>query len=194
MASSVALVAFESTWTIMVIVAFKTQRLTSAVMFLLPVPCSTSTFITGASSLILSSSRCSTILDYVANLLVISALYSARPIMVKVALIAQRARDAGFLWERVGKVMGSSWSSGGVVRSEEEAVAGLAGENGVKSAGLNVGGRQGTVVGKVMGSSWHSGGVVRSREEAVAGLAGENGVKSAGLNVGEDMVLFGNFT
>nr|GEX23376.1 hypothetical protein [Tanacetum cinerariifolium] len=55
------------------------------------------------------------------------------------------ARDAGFLWERVGKVMGSSWSSGGVVRSGEEAVAGLARENGVNSVGLNVGGRQGTV-------------------------------------------------
>nr|GEY03814.1 hypothetical protein [Tanacetum cinerariifolium] len=41
----------------------------------------TSIFITGASSLILSSSRCSTILDYVANLLVISALYSALPTM-----------------------------------------------------------------------------------------------------------------
>nr|GEZ98458.1 hypothetical protein [Tanacetum cinerariifolium] len=40
------------------------------------------------------------------------------------------ARDAEFLWERVGKVMGSSWSSGGVVRSGEEVVAGLAGENG----------------------------------------------------------------
>nr|GEW55885.1 hypothetical protein [Tanacetum cinerariifolium] len=38
--------------------------------------------------------------------------------------------------------MGSSWSSGGVVRSGEEAVVGLAGENGVNSAGLNVGGRQ----------------------------------------------------
>nr|GFA63782.1 hypothetical protein [Tanacetum cinerariifolium] len=37
----------------------------------------TSTFITGASSLILSSSRCSAILDYVANLLAIFALYSA---------------------------------------------------------------------------------------------------------------------
>nr|GEW83357.1 reverse transcriptase domain-containing protein [Tanacetum cinerariifolium] len=35
-----------------------------------------------------------------------------------------RAMDARFLWERVGKVMGSSWSSGGVVRSREEAVAG----------------------------------------------------------------------
>nr|GEW28160.1 hypothetical protein [Tanacetum cinerariifolium] len=125
--NSVALVAFGSTWTIMVIVAFRTQRLRSAVMFLLPMPRSvssasvlplvrlllvlivlrsviqpllvlrlachhpsmnhvhtfmklhywtltlivsqTSTFITGASSLILSRSRCSEILDYVANLL-----------------------------------------------------------------------------------------------------------------------------
>nr|GEV10991.1 hypothetical protein [Tanacetum cinerariifolium] len=50
-----------------------------------------------------------------------------------------RAKDAGFLWEGVGKVMGSSWSSGGVVRSGEEAVAGLVGENGMNSAGLNVG-------------------------------------------------------
>nr|GFC19491.1 hypothetical protein [Tanacetum cinerariifolium] len=42
MANSVALVAFGSTWTIMVIVAFRTQRLRSAVMFLLSVPCSVS--------------------------------------------------------------------------------------------------------------------------------------------------------
>ncbi|GKA91804.1 hypothetical protein Tco_0813729 [Tanacetum coccineum] len=42
MANSVALVAFGSTWTIMVIVAFRTQQLRSAVMFLLPVPCSVS--------------------------------------------------------------------------------------------------------------------------------------------------------
>nr|GEW34654.1 hypothetical protein [Tanacetum cinerariifolium] len=107
MANSVALVAFGSTWTVMVIVAFRTQRLRSVVMFLLHMPCSmpypsmnhvqmfmklhywtltlvvsqTSAFVTGASSLILSSSRCSEILDYVANLLVISALYSARPTM-----------------------------------------------------------------------------------------------------------------
>nr|GFA00132.1 reverse transcriptase domain-containing protein [Tanacetum cinerariifolium] len=33
------------------------------------------------------------------------------------------ARDDGFLWDRVGRVMGSSWSSGGVVRSREEVVA-----------------------------------------------------------------------
>ncbi|GJS47964.1 hypothetical protein Tco_0598085 [Tanacetum coccineum] len=39
MANSVALVAFRSTWTIMVIVAFRTQRLRSAVMFPFPVPC-----------------------------------------------------------------------------------------------------------------------------------------------------------
>nr|GFA48697.1 hypothetical protein [Tanacetum cinerariifolium] len=88
MAKSVALVAFGSTWTIMVIVAFRTQRLKSAVMFLLPMPCSTSTFITGASSLILSSSRCLAILDYVANLPAIFALYSARPTMVRFALVA----------------------------------------------------------------------------------------------------------
>ncbi|GJY72097.1 hypothetical protein Tco_0475800 [Tanacetum coccineum] len=50
----------------------------------------TSTLITGESSLIPSSSRCSTILGYVANLLAISALYSARSIMVKFALVAQR--------------------------------------------------------------------------------------------------------
>ncbi|GKB84922.1 hypothetical protein Tco_0957194 [Tanacetum coccineum] len=42
MANSVAFVAFGSTWTIMVIVAFRTQRLISVVMFLLPVPCSVS--------------------------------------------------------------------------------------------------------------------------------------------------------
>nr|GFC05244.1 hypothetical protein [Tanacetum cinerariifolium] len=40
MAKSVALVAFGSTWIIMVVVAFRTQRLRSAVMFLLPMPCS----------------------------------------------------------------------------------------------------------------------------------------------------------
>nr|GEW38825.1 hypothetical protein [Tanacetum cinerariifolium] len=53
----------------------------------------------------------------------------------------------GFLWERVWEVMGSSWSNGGVVRSGEEAVVGLAGENGVNSVGLNVreGGRQGGI-------------------------------------------------
>nr|GFC59570.1 hypothetical protein [Tanacetum cinerariifolium] len=100
MAKSIALVAFRSTWTIIVIVAFRTQRLRSDVMFLLPMPCSvssarvlplvrlTSTIITGASSLILSSSRCSAILDYVANLLAISELYSARPTMVRFALVA----------------------------------------------------------------------------------------------------------
>nr|GFC13507.1 hypothetical protein [Tanacetum cinerariifolium] len=48
----------------------------------------TSTFITGASSLILSSSRCLAILDYVASLLVISTLYSARPTLVRFALVA----------------------------------------------------------------------------------------------------------
>nr|GEW25424.1 hypothetical protein [Tanacetum cinerariifolium] len=48
----------------------------------------TSTFITGASSLILSSSRSPTILDYVTNLLVISALYSVWPTMVRFALVA----------------------------------------------------------------------------------------------------------
>ncbi|GJT33404.1 hypothetical protein Tco_0923823 [Tanacetum coccineum] len=37
MANSVALVAFGSTWTIMVIVAFRTQQLRSVVMFFLPV-------------------------------------------------------------------------------------------------------------------------------------------------------------
>nr|GEZ08777.1 hypothetical protein [Tanacetum cinerariifolium] len=50
----------------------------------------TSAFVTGASSLILSSSRCFEILDYVANLLVISGLYSARSTMVRFALVAQR--------------------------------------------------------------------------------------------------------
>nr|GFD29547.1 hypothetical protein [Tanacetum cinerariifolium] len=42
MVNSVALVAFGSTWTIMVIVAFRTQWLRSAVMLLLPMPCSVS--------------------------------------------------------------------------------------------------------------------------------------------------------
>nr|GFB81107.1 hypothetical protein [Tanacetum cinerariifolium] len=42
MANSVALVAFRSTWTIMVIVAFITQWLRSVVMFLLPIPYSVS--------------------------------------------------------------------------------------------------------------------------------------------------------
>nr|GFA85150.1 hypothetical protein [Tanacetum cinerariifolium] len=32
-----------------------------------------------------------------------------------------------FLWERVGKVVGSSWSGGGVVRMREKGAAGLAG-------------------------------------------------------------------
>nr|GEV35582.1 hypothetical protein [Tanacetum cinerariifolium] len=45
MANSVALLAFGSTWTIMVVVAFRTQRLRSAIMFLLPVPCSVSSAI-----------------------------------------------------------------------------------------------------------------------------------------------------
>ncbi|GJX45405.1 hypothetical protein Tco_0262081 [Tanacetum coccineum] len=49
----------------------------------------TSTLITGVSSLIPSSSMCLTILGYVANLLAISALYSAWSIMVKFALVAQ---------------------------------------------------------------------------------------------------------
>ncbi|GKA83740.1 hypothetical protein Tco_0805335 [Tanacetum coccineum] len=40
MAHYVAPVAFGSTWTIMMIVAFRTQRLGPAVIFLLPVPCS----------------------------------------------------------------------------------------------------------------------------------------------------------
>nr|GFA36902.1 integrase, catalytic region, zinc finger, CCHC-type, peptidase aspartic, catalytic [Tanacetum cinerariifolium] len=42
MAKSIALMAFGSTWTIMVIVAFRTQRLRFAVMFLLPMPCGVS--------------------------------------------------------------------------------------------------------------------------------------------------------
>nr|GFB27491.1 hypothetical protein [Tanacetum cinerariifolium] len=104
MAKSVALMAFGSTWTIMVIVAFRTQRLRSSVMFLFPMPYSVSSAIVlplvrlllvlivlrsviqpllvlSASSLILSSSRCLAILDYVANLLAISALHGARPTM-----------------------------------------------------------------------------------------------------------------
>ncbi|GKA78618.1 hypothetical protein Tco_0785155 [Tanacetum coccineum] len=40
MAHYVAPVAFGSTWTIMMIVAFRTQRLGPAIIFLLPVPCS----------------------------------------------------------------------------------------------------------------------------------------------------------
>nr|GFD30094.1 hypothetical protein [Tanacetum cinerariifolium] len=127
MAKSVALVAFGSTWTIMVIVAFRIHRLRSAVKFLLSMPCSvssasvlplvwllcphpsmnhvhmfmklhywtltlvvsqTSTFTTGASSSILSSSRCFEILDYVANVFATSVLSSARPTMVKFALVA----------------------------------------------------------------------------------------------------------
>ncbi|GJS65910.1 hypothetical protein Tco_0680474 [Tanacetum coccineum] len=46
--------------------------------------------IPGESSLIPSSSRCFTILGYVTKLLAISALYSVRSIMVKLALVAQR--------------------------------------------------------------------------------------------------------
>nr|GEX14226.1 hypothetical protein [Tanacetum cinerariifolium] len=44
--------------------------------------------------------------------------------------LTSMGKGAGFLWERVWEVMGSSWSSGGVVRSGEEVVAGLAGERG----------------------------------------------------------------
>ncbi|GKB59104.1 hypothetical protein Tco_0915290 [Tanacetum coccineum] len=61
MVNSVALVAFGSTWTIMVIVAFRTQRLRSAVMFLLPVPCNV---------------RCASILPLVRLLLVLIVLRS----------------------------------------------------------------------------------------------------------------------
>nr|GEX72875.1 hypothetical protein [Tanacetum cinerariifolium] len=49
---------------------------------------------------------------------------------------------AGFLWERVGKVMGSSWSVEEWQEGWGEAVVGLAGM-GMNSVGLNVGGRQG---------------------------------------------------
>ncbi|GKE28496.1 hypothetical protein Tco_1443880, partial [Tanacetum coccineum] len=42
MAHYVAPVAFGRTWTIMMIVAFRTQRLGPAIIFLLPVPCSVS--------------------------------------------------------------------------------------------------------------------------------------------------------
>nr|GFA04691.1 hypothetical protein [Tanacetum cinerariifolium] len=45
-----------------------------------------------------------------------------------------------FVMGKVEEVMGSSWSSGGVVRSREEVVAGLAGVFGVNSNRLNVGG------------------------------------------------------
>nr|GEX54329.1 hypothetical protein [Tanacetum cinerariifolium] len=50
-------------------------------------------------------------------------------------------KGAGFLWERVGKVMGSSWSSGEVVRSGEKAVAGLA-RVGMNSNHLKRGGEE----------------------------------------------------
>nr|GEV17440.1 hypothetical protein [Tanacetum cinerariifolium] len=40
----------------------------------------------------------------------------------------RRTRDAGSVWGRVGKVVGISWSSGGVVRSREEGRESLAGK------------------------------------------------------------------
>ncbi|GKD26154.1 hypothetical protein Tco_1232368 [Tanacetum coccineum] len=105
MAHYVAPVAFGGTWTIMMIVAFRTQRLRPAIIFLLPLPCSVS-FVSilplvwlllvlivlgsviqlpfvlslGVSSLIPSSSRIPTLPGYVANLLAIPALYSTLPI------------------------------------------------------------------------------------------------------------------
>nr|GEW88570.1 hypothetical protein [Tanacetum cinerariifolium] len=48
-------------------------------------------------------------------------------------------RGAGFLWERVVEVMGSSGGSGGVVRSGEEVVAGLAGVQGTNKTKLTYG-------------------------------------------------------
>nr|GFB95025.1 hypothetical protein [Tanacetum cinerariifolium] len=81
MAKSVALMAFRSTWTIMVIVAFRTQWLRSALMFLLPM-------LRSSGIQLECCSGCLAILDYVANLLAISALYSARPTMVRFALVA----------------------------------------------------------------------------------------------------------
>ncbi|GJR86718.1 hypothetical protein Tco_0210729 [Tanacetum coccineum] len=91
MANSVALVAFRSAWTIMVIVAFRTQRLRSAVMFPFPVPCCVALPVLcllfgSVSSLIPSSSRISVIPGHVANLSAILALYSTWPIMLKLPL------------------------------------------------------------------------------------------------------------
>ncbi|GJV45423.1 ribonuclease H-like domain-containing protein [Tanacetum coccineum] len=86
MAHYVAPVAFGSTWTIMMIVAFRTQRLGPAIIFLLPVPCSVifanPTLNIRCGSLIPSSSRIPTLPGYVANLPAIPALYSTLPIMV----------------------------------------------------------------------------------------------------------------
>nr|GFA80622.1 hypothetical protein [Tanacetum cinerariifolium] len=48
------------------------------------------------------------------------------------------------VWGRVGKVVGSSWSGGGVVKNGEEGAAGLAGDLFVNSGCLNCGGRQDT--------------------------------------------------
>ncbi|GJV37202.1 hypothetical protein Tco_1409679 [Tanacetum coccineum] len=59
-----------------------------AVKSLMPL---TSTFKASEGSLILSSSKIPTILGYVANLLMILAFYNARPIVVQLAFVAQRA-------------------------------------------------------------------------------------------------------
>ncbi|GJX05627.1 hypothetical protein Tco_0191543 [Tanacetum coccineum] len=96
MAHYVAPVAFGSTWTIMMIVAFRTQRLGPAVICLLPVPCSVSfasilplvrlllvlIVLGSVSSLIPSNSRIPTLPGHVANLLAIPVLYSTLPIVV----------------------------------------------------------------------------------------------------------------
>ncbi|GKA23364.1 hypothetical protein Tco_0709326 [Tanacetum coccineum] len=174
MANYVALVAFGSTWTIMVIVAFRTQRLISAVMFLLPMPCNVSSasilplvrwllvlivlrsviqlplvlsLAFSAGSLIPSSSRCFTILDYVANLLAISTLYSARTIMVKFALVAQ----SDLIFFGGGNTDGGSDDEGSaVVNSVMHALAN--GDRGLEGTGSSVGTAEGSARASQQGS------------------------------------------
>ncbi|GJS58124.1 hypothetical protein Tco_0652908 [Tanacetum coccineum] len=55
----------------------------------------TSTLIASEGSLIVSSNKIPSIPGHVANLLAIPALYSARPIVVQLALVSQRAYTVG---------------------------------------------------------------------------------------------------
>ncbi|GJR39222.1 hypothetical protein Tco_1214906 [Tanacetum coccineum] len=133
MAHYVAPVAFGSTWTIMMIVAFRTQRLGPApgvservrsccshisgnftITLTLEVS-QTSTLITGVSSLIPSSSRIPTLPGYVANLLAIPALYSTYPLWLPSHLLvfgALSAEPIAFLCVRSGLLTyGPCWFS-----------------------------------------------------------------------------------
>nr|GEX47175.1 hypothetical protein [Tanacetum cinerariifolium] len=77
----------------------------------------------------------------------VPALYNGHTIVkrhdaLSVPDTEETAMVAGFLWEIMGKVMGSSWSVEEWQEEWGEAVAGLAGM-GMNNVGLNVGGRQG---------------------------------------------------